>query len=579
MIKFKKHITLLTCLSVITCVFAQETQETDTLNTQVVNVVKPYKPSISDAFKVKEIPSLDDAVTTSKKEVKYNIFSISVASTFTPAKGKAADVEKAKKERLFDNYATLGVGTFTTILGEVYLNHAINRTESVGGYLSHHSSQGGIEDVVLDDDFSNTKLNVNYSRKLRDMSWTVDAGYQRQAFNWYGIPEGVLEENSIVASDFDVKHVYNAIDLGGEINFEDLFLNSGSLRFRRFADDFESGENHFTAKATIDIPIQDELVKTNFKFDYLSGSFERNYFTNQGVDYGNFQIGMSPSYQITQDDLTVNLGFSAYYLNDTEASENKFFVYPNITASYRLVDEILITYGGITGDLIQNTYNDFAQENPFVSPTLFIVPTDQQYNAFIGLKGKLSNNMSYNIRGNYYAESNKALYRSNPLIAGSDVNYAYGNSFGIVYDDVTTFSIFGELNVDINRNFNLGIKAEYYSYDTDEQAEAWNLPDFQGSLFMDYQIDEYWYTGINLFYIGERKAVLTQLNPFILIPPQTISLDSYFDANAHVGYRINDRWSAFVKANNIANQDYNRWLNFPVQGIQFLAGTTYKFDF
>ena len=56
MIKFKKHITLLTCLSVITCVFAQETQETDTLNTQVVNVVKPYKPSISDAFKVKEIP-------------------------------------------------------------------------------------------------------------------------------------------------------------------------------------------------------------------------------------------------------------------------------------------------------------------------------------------------------------------------------------------------------------------------------------------------------------------------------------------------------------------------------------------
>ena len=182
-------------------------------------------------------------------------------------------------------------------------------------------------------------------------------------------------------------------------------------------------------------------------------------------------------------------------------------------------------------------------------------------------------------KNNYYAESNKALYRSNPLIAGSDVNYAYGNSFGIVYDDVTTFSIFGELSVDINRNFNLGIKAEYYSYDTDEQAEAWNLPDFQGSLFMDYQIDEYWYTGINLFYIGERKAVLTQLNPFILIPPQTISLDSYFDANAHVGYRINDRWSAFVKANNIANQDYNRWLNFPVQGIQFLAGTTYKFDF
>ncbi len=577
--KFKKHITLITCLSLITAVFAQESQENDTINTQVVNVVKPYTPTISDAFKVKEIPSLDDEVTTSKKEVKYNIFSIPVASTFTPAKGKAADVEKAKKERLFDNYATLGVGTYTTILGEVYLNHAINRTESVGGYLSHHSSQGGIDGVELDDDFSNTKLNVNYSRKLRDMSWTVDAGYQRQAFNWYGIPLEVFETNGITNTDFDVKHVYNSFDFGGEINFEDLFLNTGNVRFRRFADDFESGENHFTAKTTIDIPIQDELVKTNFKFDYLSGSFERNYFTNQGIDYGNFQIGVSPSYQLTQDDLTVNLGFSLYYLNDTEVSENKFFIYPNVTASYRLVNDVLITYGGITGDLFQNTYYDFAQENPFVSPTLFITPTDQQYNAFIGLKGKLSNNMSYNIRGNYYAERSKALFKSNAFNPDPDVNYTYGNSFGVVYDDVSTFSIFGELNVDVNRNFNLGIKAEYFTYNTDEQAEAWNLPDFKGSLFMDYQINEHWYTGLNLFYVGERQAELTQLNPFILIPSERISLDSYFDANAHVGYRINDRWSAFIKANNIANQDYNRWLNFPVQGIQFLAGATYKFDF
>ena len=66
-----------------------------------------------------------------------------------------------------------------------------------------------------------------------------------------------------------------------------------------------------------------------------------------------------------------------------------------------------------------------------------------------------------------------------------------------------------------------------------------------------------------------------------LITPNltTISLDSYFDANAHIGYKINDRLSIFAKANNIANQDYQRWLNFSVQGIQILAGITYQFDF
>ncbi len=67
------------------------------------------------------------------------------------------------------------------------------------------------------------------------------------------------------------------------------------------------------------------------------------------------------------------------YLNDIEFDDSKFFIYPNIEASYRVVDEILIAYGGIKGDLIQNSYYDFANENPFVSPNLFIVSSKFKY--------------------------------------------------------------------------------------------------------------------------------------------------------------------------------------------------------
>lgn len=94
---------------------AQNREQTnDTINTEVVNVVKPYTPKISDAFKVKEIPSIDDEETTHKKEIKYNIFSIPVASTFTPSKGKAVDADKGKKAKLYDNYVSGGVGTYTS---------------------------------------------------------------------------------------------------------------------------------------------------------------------------------------------------------------------------------------------------------------------------------------------------------------------------------------------------------------------------------------------------------------------------------------------------------------------------------
>ena len=573
--KHIKHIVSVVIILSITISFSQN-RENDTINTGVIDVVKPYTPSISDAFKVKEIPSLEDETTETKKEIKYNIFSFPVASTFTPAKGKAAVVEKVKPVKLFDNYATLGVGTYTTILGEVYLNHAISRTESVGGYVSHHSSAGGIEGVQFDDNFSNSKINVNYSSQLRDLAWNVEAGFQHQLYNWYGVPQ-----SQIVAAQFDnidVDHSFFSAHFGGDISFEDTYINSGSFFFRRFGDNQGSGENRFIAKAKVDVPINGEEISTDLKIDYLGGVFDRNYFTNDELNYGNFQIGISPTYEMKQDDLTLNLGVTAVFSNDRASGDSNFYIYPNITATYRLVNDVLIAYGAIEGGLIQNSYYDFASENPFVSPTLFIIPTDQQYNAYVGLKGKLSSNMSYNVSGSYVADRNKALFKNNDITFSGE-NYSYGNSFGIVYDNIDTFGIAGEINVDVNRNFKLGLKAEYFSYASGTESEAWNLPDVKGSLFLDYQIDEHWFAGANLFYIGERKDQFFLNDGVTITTPFTVVLDSYFDANAHVGYHINDEISVFAKANNLANNAYQRWQNFPVQSIQFLAGATYKFDF
>ncbi|MBC3757456.1 TonB-dependent receptor [Hyunsoonleella sp. SJ7] len=571
-----KHIPIL-LLIFCSCIAMAQQKGKDTLNTGVIDVVKPYTPSISDAFKVKEVPSTEDDEEIQKKEIQYNIFSFPVASTFTPAKGKAATVEKAKPVKLFDNYATLGVGTYTTILGEVYLNHAINRTESVGGYFSHHSSGGGIDEVQFDDHFSNSKININYGSHQRDYSWNVEGGFQYQIYNWYGVPASQTAQ--AMADALDVDHAFSTAHFGGDISFEDTYINSGGFVFRRFSDNQGSGENRFVAKAKVDVPINDEEISTEFVFDYLGGAFDRSYNINSELNYGNFIIALSPTYQLRQDDLTVNLGATLTYLNDNEGGKNKFFIYPNVTATYRLVDEILIAFGGVQGGLIQNSYHGFASENPFVSPTLMVTPTDQLYNAYVGLKGKLSSNMSYSVSGMFKADRDKALFRNNDITLMTDQHYSYGNSFGIVYDDVKTYGVAGELNVDVNRNFTLGIKAEYFGYSTDDEAEAWNLPDIVGSLFLDYQIDEHWFAGANLIYTGERKDRMFVVDPFVPTTPVTVNLDSFFDANAHLGYHINDQFSVFAKANNIANNAYQRWQNFPVQSIQFLVGATYKFDF
>jgi len=559
----------------------EDKKEDKNIGTEVVNVVKAYTPTISDAFKVRQVPKLNDSVTTRRKQIKYSIFSVPVASTFVPAKGKASGVKRAKKEPLKDSYVSVGLGNFTNAVVDFYTSRSISRNETFDLSFNHHSSQGGIDGVVLDDQFFNTKLTAYYKKRTRDLSWEADAGLQHQAYNWYGLPEQIAFDPATI----------NAIDEGqsyfggyarAKLSLKDSYFKEGEVFLRGFFDGESSTETRAYIKPTFELPISDELVTTAFTVDYLGGSFDRSFFVDQEFDYTSLILGVTPSLVILRDDLTVNLGASIFYRLDSENDDNDFFIYPQVTASYRLVDEYVIAYGGIEGTLIQNSYYDFVQENQFVSPTLNIIPTDQQYDAYVGVKGKLSSNVGYDLKGSYVTENNKPLYKLNPVnITGNpEAGFVFGNSFDVVYDDVNTISVFGELNINVNRNFTLGINAEVFDYSTDNEQEAWNLPNIKGSLFGDYQISEHWFAGANIFYVGERNDLFTPEPTLPIVQePEIVTLDSFFDVNAHLGYRFDNQLTAFLKLNNITGNEFTRWANFNVQGFQILAGATYKFDF
>jgi outer membrane receptor protein involved in Fe transport len=143
-------------------------------------------------------------------------------------------------------------------------------------------------------------------------------------------------------------------------------------------------------------------------------------------------------------------------------------------------------------------------------------------------------------------------------------------------------SFFGELKADFSKNVTFGINGTFSTYSLNNETEAWNLPSLQLASNIDFVITNKWYAGFKVFFTGERKdrvsmRDLTAVTPTYLT--QTVKLDSYFDLNAHLGYKHNERLTFFLKGNNLANQNYQRWMNYPVQGINALIGVNYKFDF
>lgn len=558
--------------------FSQKSKK-DTLKTEEITVVKPYTPSISAAFKVKSDPTIDESKRFQKENVTYSIFSIPVASTFTPSKGKVQGLRRAPKERFYENYISAGFGNYLSPLIKGFIHAGDQRYNDFGVFLDYYSSQGGIKDVLLDDNYSSTNIDMFYKQFDRDFNWKVNLGYGRDRYNYYGLPSDVTFNQNFLDA-IDEKQVYNNMYLGGSINFDESVFEGATIEFVNFFDYYKSNEFRFIVKPKLNFPISTEFINAEILIDYVNGKFNQNYLNTAEITYSFLNLGINPNFEILRDDLSVNLGVKLYYTFDLENGLNKFKAYPNVTGSFNLVNDLFILQAGVTGDLIQNTYKEFSNENPFVSPTLNMQQTDQQYKAFIGAKGKFASNIGYNLNVSYQNEKDKTLFIQNPTRTDGtlETNHAFeaGNSFKVIYDEISTINVFGELNFEISKEFFLVANVSYSHFNTANELEAWNLPNLTGRISAEYKAND-WFIGTKMFFGGNTKDYVVSYGQ-LLENGSIIENKMYADLNFNGGYIFSDRLSVFAKINNAISKSYNRFVNYPVQSIQVLAGVTYKFD-
>jgi outer membrane cobalamin receptor len=62
-----------------------------------------------------------------------------------------------------------------------------------------------------------------------------------------------------------------------------------------------------------------------------------------------------------------------------------------------------------------------------------------------------------------------------------------------------------------------------------------------------------------------------------LITDKEVKLDPIIDLNFKFTYLLSDHFNVFVSANNVFNKNYQRYLYYPTQGVNFLGGLSYSF--
>lgn len=585
-----KKIIALCCFFVTLGVIGQDnTKKKDTIETEVVEIETRYNPKIADASKIVKQPTITILERSKRQKLKYSIFSAPVASTFVPKTGVVKGIDVGVKERIFNNYVALGYGNYASPYGEVYLHYNNKFNNTFGFHTRYNASMENIQNTTLNSTFSNTETSVFYTQKERFYKWKVFLGANRSEYNWYGLPNLVFAPLTI--DQIQETQSYNTFKLGGSIEFEDSKVETVTFTAQYLTDAWDSSELYALGTADFKFPVDFLLrsgnaVKVGTSLEYLRGRFEQSYAGYSPVDHHFITLQANPTYDFSWGDLAVRLGTKVVLSMNLESDQQHFLIYPDVKLQFPLVKDFVSLYGGVSGGLTTNSYASFSGDNPFVSPTLLVAQTNETYNAFAGINALATNDLSIHLGINRKNEEDKPLFVGNPSKSdgatttynGIDLKgFEYGNSFSVVYDDVVTTSFRAELEYEASKFLSISTSFQYHLFDLRNQAEAWNLANTEATLLAKYK-KEKWYATATVNYMGDRKDLLHS-GPF---PNQTLgnqTVSGFIDANLNGGYHINEKFTAFLKLNNILNADYQQFVNFNVQGFQALMGISYKFDF
>ena len=522
------------------------------INKEIV-IVKPYKPSLSDAFKVNILPNVSDSIAI-HPSFDYTIEPRKYETGFQVNPIKPASLVGLPLSKLYKSYLKLGFGNYLMPLGELNINSLRAKETQWGIALKHYSINGKVKledgNKVAPGLFENSAS--VYGQKVfrhNTLSGNIRAGYD--GGNFYGTTD------TLPAKD-DIMQNYLKLDGGlklGSTHNDSLYLNySGSLDYQYTLDHYQNGEHGVLLRAELN---QLFHSGTTYGLD-LSGSY---FYTTESIDsVNNTVVEISPWFSKTTPDYSYRLGVEL--AADVNGDEFKPYFFPRAQLQINVVRGILVPYFGVDGRLQVNNLRSVVGENRYITPGLNVLNTRQKIKGNVGLKGSYTPKLSYDLGFSY------GLY-DDMVFFVNDTSSFLGNTFDVAYDNAELLTLFAELQYHESDKLHLLLKGSYKQYKLETMEHPWHKPSLNISLNARYNLKDKILVNGGLHYVGKRYA---QGHPAGSDP---VSLEGFVDLNLGVEYRYTKILSGFIRLNNILGSGNDMYYRYPRVGFNLMAGFTY----
>jgi hypothetical protein len=540
----------------------KKTEEKGVVNEEI-EVVRPYKPILAEAVKLRRSPNLDD-VKTYKAKLNYSIMDRKLELNSDIQKLQAQALAEEKASILVNNYLKGGFGSLGTLLGEAYFNTGKDEGLQVGGYFKHFSQEGKLNKQ----NSSNQQLSV-FGRSILDEN-TVSGriNFERNGTYFYGI-----DNSRPTLNPNPDKQALTTIELEGELvkNFtedEDAFSYALKANGYIWNDKFSAKENYLSLNGYVNKRI------SSFNLG-LAASTEFGNIKDALTSVGNNLLRLNPYIRLQVKGAKITAGvnfvqeFGAY-------SSTK--VFPAITADFTLIPDYLQVFGEVKGDVNRNSLKSFTDENPWLNSNILVKNTVEKLSFSAGVKGTGGPGFGYKAR--IYVKQ----FDDMPLFVN---NFTDFNKFDVIYDFGKTklTGLEGEISIQVSDALKWTGKLNLDDWKPASETYSWFKPGLKVSSNFMYTFNKKLSFNAGVVIQDDVKAKVYTSTPVpasqYVIPNTGIELietvKGYVDLGLGADYRINKKFSVFAKANNILNKNYSRYLYYQVNGFNIFGGLTYSF--
>jgi hypothetical protein len=539
----------LTKIAMLSILFLS-TQSLAQKNTDIksVDIVSAYRPKIGSLSKFQFIPTLPVS-----DSVKLTLLPLATWRPLLPAYAVtsmrplafATDTTSIFATRF---YAKVGYGNLRSPYLHLFYNKAIGSQQGYQASVFHEAATGKLPYQT----FGQTKLSIDGFKNISAVKIGGGVGLQQDVVYRFGFRKPL----STIPSPIALKTIYSALHF--QLRAQSARPSSSGIAYQGNLE----GGFFFDQRST-----QERLIRATFPVEkkWNDKWAATAHFTLQQAVLSPAQRSIITNSLATANIIVAHSGRLVTLHAGVQPSwdQDGLRLMPQLRGSIKIDSSRLYIDGGIEGVTQFRSFQSLFQQNNWINIPAQLKNT-RTTRFVLGVGGAVTPYMSYRI------QTSLSRIENIPLFVNDTAAQTDGSSFFVwVEPRLKQFQLSGEVHYQLMERIAIYSTLALSTYSgLQRHQQAWGLlpvewkTTFHVSLLRNLSIDlESLVWRGSLFLQSDGKAGRSK---------------GAADINTQFVYKIHPSWQIWTRFNNLLNQTYQRWNQYPVYGMNFMAGVVFS---